>query len=102
MLAMSISGMLVYTLDKIPALVKFLNEWSSEQKPNEAALLAIVSPPPQNKVSETVDVRGVIGYQRQEANLGGIYSQRLLSSRSTTVLKTQPASDLRNLYQSVT
>lgn len=52
MLIMSVSGMLVYTLDKVPELVEFLNEWSSDQEPNEAALLAVVSPPPQNQVSE--------------------------------------------------
>ncbi|KAA8649446.1 FAD-binding oxidoreductase [Aspergillus tanneri] len=43
------AGMLVYTLDKVPEIAKFLNGWSSNQQRNECVLLAVVAPPPQNQ-----------------------------------------------------
>ena len=42
-------GMLLYTPDKLPQIIQFLNDWSKDQKPIESILFALVSPPPLGK-----------------------------------------------------
>lgn len=86
-----ISGMVVYTLDKVPEIVQFLNEWSSEQQPNESVLLAIVSPPPNGQVSIILNLG-------RSLQVNVEYSQQSPWSLFTTALKTQPANDLTNSY----
>ena len=82
--------MVVYTLDKVPEIVQFLNEWSSEKQPNESVLLAIVSPPPNGQVSKILNLG-------RSLQVNVEYSQQ---SPWSTALKTQPASDLKNCYLS--